>query len=179
MNFNCEERQRLETRINAVTDCCICMDTIQITNKAVTECGHVFCLNCLLQHTKNKNDCPMCRHTLGPEPPEPRVDMSTFGSILNVVLGNDALRDFIITSIFDERLQLIQRQQAQRQAQQVQRQAQQAQRQAQQAQREAQRHAQQAQRQQVRRQRELSRCGICRQYGHNRRTCRHVQEQDV
>ena len=60
-------RQAEEDRINKVTDCCICMDTIQITNRAVTECGHVFCLGCLLQHLDNKNDCPMCRRTVGPQ----------------------------------------------------------------------------------------------------------------
>jgi hypothetical protein len=51
------ERERQQTRINEVTECCICMETIQITNRAVTECGHVFCLGCLLQHLGNKNDC--------------------------------------------------------------------------------------------------------------------------
>ena len=160
MSFNCEQRQ-LQNRVNEVTECCICMDTIQITNRAVTECGHVFCLSCLLRHTNNKNNCPMCRHTLGPEPqPEP-VNISTFGSILDVVLSNDALLEFIISNIFDERFQLVPRQQVQQPPRQQ---------------------VQQPPRQQVQqppRQRELSRCGICRQYGHNRRTCRHAQEQNV
>lgn len=45
------EAERLEaerTRINEITECCICMVSIQITNREVTQCGHVFCLGCLL-----------------------------------------------------------------------------------------------------------------------------------
>ena len=141
-----ERREAEETRINAVTECCICMDTIQITNRAVTGCGHVFCLGCLLQHLRAKNDCPMCRRTVGP-PPSRSTGLTTFGDILDSVLSNDALYQFIATSmaVFGPQRQQVPRQEPRRQ--------------------------------QVPRQRELSRCGICRQYGHNRRTCNQVREQ--
>ena len=46
-------------------ECCICMETLQPDkNIAITQCGHTFCLKCLLIHCKEKNSCPLCRMTL-------------------------------------------------------------------------------------------------------------------
>jgi hypothetical protein len=33
-------------------------------NSCVTECGHAFCLSCLLQAVQRKPDCPLCRQVL-------------------------------------------------------------------------------------------------------------------
>jgi hypothetical protein len=46
-------------------ECCICMETLQSDkNIAITQCGHTFCLQCLLIHFTDKNSCPLCRMTL-------------------------------------------------------------------------------------------------------------------
>ena len=126
-NAEREERARREAeeaRINAVTECCICMDTIQITNRAVTGCGHVFCLGCLLQYLKTKNDCPMCRRTAGPPP---RI------LSLEEVMNNDVLYERLISRV----LRVTPRPPASVSL--------------------------------------TRRCGVCRQPGHNQRTCRVAQ----
>lgn len=45
--------------------CCICFDEYRNnTNFAVTLCGHKFCLQCILKHSKEQTKCPMCRANL-------------------------------------------------------------------------------------------------------------------
>jgi len=45
------------------TECCICYETINKNkNNCVTECGHVFCLKCLVtSFAHGNNACPCCR----------------------------------------------------------------------------------------------------------------------
>lgn len=45
------------------TECCICYETINKNkNNCVTECGHVFCLKCLVtSFAHGNNSCPCCR----------------------------------------------------------------------------------------------------------------------
>lgn len=45
-------------------DCCICFETIGEKNTCVTECGHKFCLKCLMTAMTRNNACPMCRTQL-------------------------------------------------------------------------------------------------------------------
>lgn len=46
-------------------ECCICYEEIDgKKNKAVTKCGHLFCLTCLLTQFQTKNECPLCRREL-------------------------------------------------------------------------------------------------------------------
>ena len=53
--------------------CSICYESIK-TSHAHLECGHLFCPSCIIQHGRNKNDCPMCRATIRdvPLPPNNR-----------------------------------------------------------------------------------------------------------
>ena len=44
-----------------VQTCAICMEDVGQKNAASTECGHTFCLSCLLSHLKHSNSCPLCR----------------------------------------------------------------------------------------------------------------------
>ena len=41
--------------------CPICMENLGKTNFCATVCGHKFCLECMIKHTKTKTDCPLCR----------------------------------------------------------------------------------------------------------------------
>jgi hypothetical protein len=49
--------------LNRIETCAICLDEITIpsSNMCVTECAHVFHLNCFLQNREFNNTCPMCR----------------------------------------------------------------------------------------------------------------------
>jgi hypothetical protein len=50
-----------------ISDCPICMNVINKDasnnpiNIGITSCGHIFCLSCIIKHSKRKYTCPMCR----------------------------------------------------------------------------------------------------------------------
>jgi len=46
------------------TECCICYEIIGEKNNCVTECGHSFCLKCLVTALTHNNGCPYCRTTV-------------------------------------------------------------------------------------------------------------------
>lgn len=56
--------QKLYSQTQTKHDCPICMESISPHNLFVSDCGHSFCLSCVKQI--HKNQCPMCRHTIGP-----------------------------------------------------------------------------------------------------------------
>jgi len=42
--------------------CSICLNTIDNDNTIeLTECGHLFHINCLRTHRNNSDNCPVCR----------------------------------------------------------------------------------------------------------------------
>ena len=48
--------------------CAVCLDVLNLTsgsgrqkNIATTECGHTYCLSCLLKNLRTSNLCPLCR----------------------------------------------------------------------------------------------------------------------
>jgi hypothetical protein len=57
------------------TECCICFENINKNkNNCVTECGHIFCLKCLMTSFAHDNtSCPCCRQELI-DPPEDKND---------------------------------------------------------------------------------------------------------
>lgn len=46
--------------------CAICYEEINGKNCAVTECGHEFCLTCILRASQENTACPLCRYVLIP-----------------------------------------------------------------------------------------------------------------
>ena len=42
-------------------ECPICMEKMDKKGIAITECGHKFCLKCLLMNYYRSNKCPLCR----------------------------------------------------------------------------------------------------------------------
>lgn len=58
------------TQLEAIADeilrCTLCMDrrTPESGNSTVTECGHVFCWDCITGWVREKPECPLCRHAL-------------------------------------------------------------------------------------------------------------------
>jgi len=52
-------------------ECAICMEELDNgKNFAKTNCGHSFCLSCLVKALKNNNTCPMCRTNIEEERPQ-------------------------------------------------------------------------------------------------------------
>ena len=54
----------IETVVPESNECSICYETIGEKNCCVTECGHKFCLKCILVAMDRNNTCPICRHVL-------------------------------------------------------------------------------------------------------------------
>ncbi|KAK0535865.1 peroxisome biogenesis factor 10 [Tilletia horrida] len=48
--------------------CTLCMEqrTPERGNSAVTECGHIFCWDCITGWAREKPECPLCRQSLAP-----------------------------------------------------------------------------------------------------------------
>ena len=46
--------------LEGVDTCCICMES---KCNIITKCEHTFCYDCILEHFKNDQKCPMCRQT--------------------------------------------------------------------------------------------------------------------
>jgi hypothetical protein len=83
--------ENIETIIEAVVEavvpesneCSICYETMGDKNCCVTECGHKFCLKCLLLAMDRTNTCPMCRHVLKDD--SRGLGIVTGGRLLNEV----------------------------------------------------------------------------------------------
>jgi peroxin-10 len=58
----------LEAIGQSVLRCTLCMEQREPEKgtSAVTECGHVFCWECILGWSKEKPECPLCRQSLNP-----------------------------------------------------------------------------------------------------------------
>ena len=50
--------------------CPVCLGDIGEKDSCVTECGHSFCLKCILRASQENTACPMCRNVLVDDPPE-------------------------------------------------------------------------------------------------------------
>lgn len=43
------------------SECAICLDQFEVTNRALLVCGHAIHVHCLVELAKHSNRCPMCR----------------------------------------------------------------------------------------------------------------------
>jgi hypothetical protein len=58
-------------RIEYADECAICMEELDNgKNFAKTNCGHSFCLSCLVRALKNNNTCPICRANIEEDRPQ-------------------------------------------------------------------------------------------------------------
>ena len=64
------------------TDCSICYEEVGEKNCCITECGHHFCLKCILTSTQYNDTCPMCRTKLLDTPVEDEGDAREEGEIV-------------------------------------------------------------------------------------------------
>lgn len=67
-----ESEQSQGDKDSTETECCICYESIdKIKNNCTTECGHTFCLKCLMTSMMHDNfACPCCRADLVDMPEE-------------------------------------------------------------------------------------------------------------
>ncbi|KAK5642719.1 hypothetical protein RI129_008889 [Pyrocoelia pectoralis] len=52
------------TERNSAYDCPICYEKLENRNISATQCGHVFCTQCLVQTIGVSKICPTCRTEL-------------------------------------------------------------------------------------------------------------------
>jgi len=64
----------------ASIQCAICLSDIGEKNSCITECGHPFCLACVLRAAQDNTACPLCRNQLVP-PPLPPSDIYDDGEV--------------------------------------------------------------------------------------------------
>ena len=72
----CGNHVRFEDPVEDDVECAICLNSIGNVNCCTTECGHSFCLGCLIKHSKGDPSvkCPLCRQEVTesePVAPEP------------------------------------------------------------------------------------------------------------
>ena len=62
-----------EPVVEPESECAVCFQAIGNTNCCTTACGHKFCLECLIKHSKGNTaaKCPLCRQGVTPAPPPP------------------------------------------------------------------------------------------------------------
>ena len=150
------------------TECCICMETLQDKNIAVTSCGHKFCLECLLKHYKSKTDCPLCRQELVKSDSPRVVSQEQQRAEHSDVIVDDMMYYEIYANMLAEAEAARVRRQEQRRREREERERQREQRV---ASRNPIQHIIGMFSQVDNRQPSQPRCGLCRQHGHNRRTC--------
>ena len=64
-----KRREKREETYRDWETCIICTEQVNPKkNRAVTDCGHVFCLTCLLRNMYYSISCPLCRtYLINPE----------------------------------------------------------------------------------------------------------------
>lgn len=72
-------------------ECSICYEPMGDKNICVTECGHKFCLKCLLIAMDRNNTCPICRHLLKDN--SSCVGGSSSEAVINTANGNLLLNE--------------------------------------------------------------------------------------
>ena len=86
-----------------VTECPICMDTIEgLCNRVITECGHSFHCSCLMQNAAHNGfGCPYCRTKMAEEPEQEEYDDEYSDAEDATVFDEEALTSF---RMFHQRL---------------------------------------------------------------------------
>jgi hypothetical protein len=101
-----KNNEHISEKIAEINECSICYEKIGEKNNCVTECGHKFCLKCLLLSMDRSNTCPMCRHVLKNDI-IPLNDMNLFrwdehfddneiDYIINTFINNDELLNSLV-----------------------------------------------------------------------------------
>jgi hypothetical protein len=79
----CDKKSLPESNESYV--CAICMESLDSNkNFARTNCNHSFCLTCLMQALKHKNNCPICRSNIEDEHPPQSVKALEFETGLSI-----------------------------------------------------------------------------------------------
>ena len=57
----------MNSDMDGIQECPICFEEIKKYGFCVTNCSHVFCMNCMVESMKQKRSCPLCRKNMDPE----------------------------------------------------------------------------------------------------------------
>lgn len=81
-------KSKSEAKTEERVDCSICWKTLGKVGRVVTNCGHHFCMDCMMKHTNSnvdsKNKCPMCRQELYKEKPKYNFMIQMNGADVNL-----------------------------------------------------------------------------------------------
>jgi len=82
--------KKRKIEIKEVFDCAICYDELMegTKNTVVTQCGHKFCLTCLLETLKRNNECPICRTAIEEKKRQSNPQMIYPGEVTNIIREN-------------------------------------------------------------------------------------------
>ena len=82
--------KKRKIEIKEVFDCAICYDELMegTKNTVVTQCGHKFCLTCLLETLKRNNECPICRTAIEEKKRQTNPQMIYPGEVTNIIREN-------------------------------------------------------------------------------------------
>ena len=98
-----KEHEKEDKKEHEKDECAICMDNLNPgKNFAKTNCGHSFCLTCLVQALKQKNTCPLCRAKIEEENPQKNKV-----SILTLEEGIDLVSEELDIFAYDDYLDAI------------------------------------------------------------------------
>ena len=98
-----KEHEKENKKEHEKDECAICMDNLNPgKNFAKTNCGHSFCLTCLVQALKQKNTCPLCRAKIEEENPQKNKV-----SILTLEEGIDLVSEELDIFAYDDYLDAI------------------------------------------------------------------------
>lgn len=53
--------------MDGIQECPICFEVIKKYGFCVTNCSHIFCMDCMVESMKQKRSCPLCRDNMDPE----------------------------------------------------------------------------------------------------------------
>jgi hypothetical protein len=85
MSSSTQQQQPLHHHHQHADECAICMEELDsVKNFAKTNCGHSFCLSCLVKSLKNNNTCPMCRTNIEETKPE-NTNMITLEDCVDLI----------------------------------------------------------------------------------------------
>ena len=59
-----KNRNREKQSVMEETTCPICYESFEVKGVCTTKCKHKFCTQCFIIHSRQKNDCPLCRAVL-------------------------------------------------------------------------------------------------------------------
>ena len=85
--------------ISNIHTCAICLEELSVSarNSCITECAHVFHLNCLLRNREHNTRCPICRNDIFHEQPVNELEYQQNENVLpDGMIENDNMNQIVL-----------------------------------------------------------------------------------